>query len=564
MEIASYIKEYLLKQDYLDVSGLGTFFLSRDPFIVDSPQQKIKPSSKTLIFRENKNIKGENFLHFIARRRNISLEESGNFIDQFILSIHNGLLNHKWVEIEDFGRFLRDDSNHLSFLSHPANYSVKSFGLGELNLPPLEKKQEERREEKDTKTEPVFSNYVPFGTSLTGDAKPVPSINEYYSKVNTDEESKGLESKGLEAKGIEKGVEAKGIEAIEDKLPTAEDIYRAYSFNKINQPSSEESAKEIINTSISEEMDQKSEIKKDTSENSFNYVYPTLNNSFSETEVPEPEKDKPLIQDPLGYNDSKIFWGSNTKVSENNPFDTEEKTPSEFSDNKNLQNLNTYEDAYNANLEELEKKDRNLNWVWYLIILIFLAILTGIGYYLKPDFFKNAETYMANLIASTNPKSSISPLDSTQKKTPKIDSTLSGPISKTDSSTNVTKEDTLTDHKAIETVSKNKEESKMPSDSLTEVENTDAYLLIIYNPHLKNRAIKISKKLKEKNLENFVVHYKYDPLWNYMVCLSEFKDRTSAEKALNDLKQNPAFTSTIKSLGLSDPSIFKNNYKKNP
>ena len=134
MDVASYIREYLFKQDFLDIPGLGTFFLTKEPFSIQDSNQVIKPGSKTLIFRENSGISNDTLSYFIARRAGISVDEAREMVRGFVSPVRQLFLSRGNIEIPGLGQFSVPDGFHLDFRPYPFNFSPSSFGLGNVSL----------------------------------------------------------------------------------------------------------------------------------------------------------------------------------------------------------------------------------------------------------------------------------------------------------------------------------------------------------------------------------------------------------------------------------------------
>lgn len=138
MDVASYIREYLFKQDFLDIPGLGTFFLTKEPFSIQDSNQVIKPGSKTLIFRENSGISNDTLSYFIARRAGISVDQAREMVRGFVSPVRQLFLSRGNIEIPGLGQFSVPDGFHLDFRPYPFNFSPSSFGLGNVALNQLD------------------------------------------------------------------------------------------------------------------------------------------------------------------------------------------------------------------------------------------------------------------------------------------------------------------------------------------------------------------------------------------------------------------------------------------
>ncbi len=585
MEIANYIKEYLYKQDYLDVGSLGTFFLSRDPFSVDLPQQKIRPTHKQLIFRANAEISGDHFIHFIARRKQISIEDSGNLVRHFIGEIQSNLNRLGSVEIPGFGKFSGSLGNSLEFKAYPHNYSSISFGLGELNLPPLEKKTDfignssinESRQDRRQDELRAFSDYKPFGVSLTGDLKPGPSLNEFYSssKAVNDPPKTDFsftpETSTFSTKGIETNIDHYLVDQVPENignqdsisspttevdnlpnytvLPTAEDIYHQYGYKK---PPSE------------------SEVLVDSTED----LQPasTLESNFPDS----PEKiisQEPHLEDSLTRD---LVAQNSTQTWDSNVYDSSEKIlvndPLEYSDLPykpvNVQTESPHYTSYPIDSEDDSlPESRSKAWIWILTGIVIIISILGIAYVEKDKLpkkwlalFTPASEELNNTKVNTpNSKDSL-----THTNTGINDSANS--VSSQDSAAQISGDSNqkISDSSLLSKgpiSSNNGKETPNESDKneiVKEIENSSRYLILCSSFHLKSKAIKEANRLIALGSPAFVVHFKGSKLWIYRVSIGEFTDKQSAEKSLQETINKPAFKNASE---VNSPIIYTNRLK---
>ena len=633
MEVANFIREYLYKQDYLDVPSLGTFFLSRDPFTVDNPLQKIKPSSKNLVFRENLRITGDNLAHFMARRKQISLEEAKLSISRFTDQIQALIHSHGFIEISGFGRFSSSDGESIEFKPFPNNYSSLSFGLGELNLPPLEKKTEVFDSEKPK----IFSEYKPFRISLTGDSKPSPTINEFYAptyndsliaKKDSDSEtiytndqpdkdisdpykephlpispaiedihSEIVENNEPNYKEILPPVEdpysnlsptfekphqnlSKPLDYSSEKeidnasLPTAEDLYKSYSFHKTEEPQTNlsnelvsENEALIENKNESEFKESESRVKKDFDEKS-SFMGLHKDEDLNDSELRK--LDHPIIEDPLSHTFSPYVVSPAEETSSVKPFPWEQEIP------RNREPVEKDFSVQNPTLFKNQDDGPNNTWVWILSTLLFLATLVFLGYVERVPLLKEySKLFPGSLPSEITPASkNVTNTDSLQKasenKVPintgdSLNKTMvNNPTEKKPNSGDSTQSNSKLN--SIKTIPSSPladvETPKATSEiALKEVEAANRFLIISSTSHLKQRSDIQSKNFSKKNLPNFIIHLKSNPLWHYMVCLGEYEDREKADQALKSLLENPIFKGPGNSKS-SRPYIFENKPKK--
>lgn len=552
MEVASFIREYLYKQDYLDVPGLGTFFLSKDPFSVDNPQNKIKPSVKTLIFRENSRVGGDSLIHFIARRKQISLDEAKIAVYQFTEEIKT-LVNRKGTaDIMGFGKFTSNDGINLDFKAHPNNYSAISFGLGELNLPPLEKPREKQEN---------FSNQPPKPPTPPIANTPIVDTPTFQTDSFLKEEVKqDIPINPLPAQETVKPNEPNEFEKIQEEirqqasrlsnLPTAEELYKTYHFTP-DKPKAES-----FNPPLEDPKPLVEEFKAPVYEPAPTYT-PPLEEKKEEIILPTP-----IIENPLSYSHTE-------------PLRVVQNQDNNYS---NLPHPPVFEPIENENENpDIEYgKSKNFIWVWILSTFFLLATLAGLGYIERARVLKQIHSSLPGVkifdFLDTNPK--VKPIDSSLIK--------KHILAQQDSIKEKAKQDSL---KALDTLKKSPGNDtlatlkpKTSADSsgliIKSLNETQQFLVVGGDFNLEGIAKSFGKKYSKKQINYIIVDahkesikiaeknpFGDEPLnrpAKYFVCLGEYATRDLAALKIEELMISKNFK------GFAKPYIFDKSKPHNP
>lgn len=545
MEAANFIREYLYKQDYLDVPGLGTFFLSKDPFSVDNPKNKIKPSVKTLIFRENKRVSGDSLIHFIARRKQISLDEASSIVNQFTSEIRISIVKIGFADILGFGKFTSQDGVNLDFKAHPNNYSPVSFGLGELNLPPLE-----RPIEKQSDHSSIFGNP---SSPLSSFSEPI--IQEKpQEKTNHEDLYKNIDN-------TEKVQQESKDTDITFHLPTAEELYQTYHFTPTHSPNI---SPEFIENNFNSPNRETESILEEKKESVLDRPMEEQSLPKNETEIKSPV---PILENPLSYPSMESLRVVQPK--ENTATDIPHPPVFVPLDKNNEQD------------SEYQKNSGNFTWVWILCAFFLLATLCGLIYVEKVKFLKQIHSAFPGFKAFDflesipgNPVSD-STLIKHQKKV-MADSlksvALQDSIKIQDSLKNMIIQDTSSSKENLNKTPDVKDTSSKIN--LKTLKESGSFLVVGGDFYQPENAKRFSKKYDKRGISNFIVDAKGKGVSieennefgsekikrpvAYFVCLGQYEDISIAELKIKELMKDPNFK------GFARPYIFKNNYKTTP
>jgi nucleoid DNA-binding protein len=150
-KIEEHIYELLFTQDCVIIPNFGGFVGQYNGSKFDKKQNIYSPPSKYANF--NKHLKNDDGLltHDIANHQNISYNEAGETIKQYVLTLKSELETVKRVEIAKVGTLYLDKNNLLKFISSETNFSTQHYGLPIVK--PLPKVKKEIKEEIDQETE---------------------------------------------------------------------------------------------------------------------------------------------------------------------------------------------------------------------------------------------------------------------------------------------------------------------------------------------------------------------------------------------------------------------------
>lgn len=157
MNISSYIKELIIKNECIILSDFGGFETHYQSSLVDRETGKLSPPSKQLVFRED--LKKDNgvLIKFIQDKEGISIDDAKAALNDYISSLKNKLAVNNRAEIEGVGVLIKKmDGNIFLKPIETENYLIDSFGLSELNLPE-QKEDEENIQQTDEEILPAKS-----------------------------------------------------------------------------------------------------------------------------------------------------------------------------------------------------------------------------------------------------------------------------------------------------------------------------------------------------------------------------------------------------------------------
>ncbi|QPH39317.1 SPOR domain-containing protein [Pedobacter endophyticus] len=132
MDIISYLLELLQQRKEVGITDLGTFYKKKSPGRYDKETQSFLPPSYVLQFTSE--LKEEEVLpNFISTKRNISIESANYYIAQFTDEIKQKLEVEHEAELPNFGRLFFTEHAGLSFEPiENISYGSEFYGLPSL------------------------------------------------------------------------------------------------------------------------------------------------------------------------------------------------------------------------------------------------------------------------------------------------------------------------------------------------------------------------------------------------------------------------------------------------
>ena len=614
MDVASYIREYLFKQDFLDIPGLGTFFLTKEPFSIQVSDQVIRPGSKNLIFRENSGISNDTLSYFIARRAGISVDEAREMVRGFVSPVRQLFLSRGNIEIAGLGQFSVPDGFHLDFRPYPFNFSPSSFGLGSVSLSQFDEETadipvdleapvsqtayqaphetaphetavhetapHETAVHETNANETASQEIGAHETDVIQTAPAVPYYNEpldpdhnYPEPVTSTEEPAVTPREP--AFSHEEPVEANTRS--DEHLPTAAEIYRMYGFKKEDEENSipaEDSPAQTDESLLSGSTF--SEFPVYTGGNEPALTYPnTL--AFSEepvdfiqqlqtppeegakhspatdAEADSPKKD--LIYNPLAY-DTDLPVHAAVREPEHN-IQTGDLGPAQELP------ASGYEFADNI---KPEYGNENSSVYWILGSILLLCLLAGFAYveraplsqalsragiYGQPDNDKKELLKTDSTLTSTAPVPDAGTKATDSANLAHEAGTKNAEKSGTAGSTAVTSQVVKP---ADSTLAKPAPVSSAVSDtSMINISQASQFMLVDASVHLLQTAKKRQKQLSAAGKPAHIIEMGEGVLMRYKISLGDYSDKAAAKEALTAAKAS----------GNKGVQIFENKSKKN-
>lgn len=175
VEISQHIKDLLFTHDRVILSGFGAFIAKYSPAKINEETKTISPPAKEILF-DPKIIKDGGLLeNQMAKRENISVEEAGKQIDEYVKTVISKLNAGKKVKFTDLGTFSKIKEGKIMFLYQPSgNLLLDSYGLPKISLP--EKVLSTAKPETRMKTETPAGTKKPVNKRIFWIAIPVAII----------------------------------------------------------------------------------------------------------------------------------------------------------------------------------------------------------------------------------------------------------------------------------------------------------------------------------------------------------------------------------------------------
>lgn len=135
LDISTYIKELIIRNECIILSGFGGFETHYKPASVDTISGKLIPPTKQVIFRpEFRNDNGV-LIQFVAGKEKLSTEEARKVVYDFIRELTQKIEEEGTCELKGIGSFVKQAEGSIVFnpLEHE-NYLIDSFGLSEIKM----------------------------------------------------------------------------------------------------------------------------------------------------------------------------------------------------------------------------------------------------------------------------------------------------------------------------------------------------------------------------------------------------------------------------------------------
>lgn len=137
--LSTYILEYLRDNNEAEVLALGIFSLKKSGAKVVTSQNNILPPAKEIFLSLNPNAYGRDFIQFIAKKENYSLETAEKFIKNETLQWNTKIENQENFEIAKIGKFITDAEGYTFLGERVEDFAPDYFGLEEINLIELQR-----------------------------------------------------------------------------------------------------------------------------------------------------------------------------------------------------------------------------------------------------------------------------------------------------------------------------------------------------------------------------------------------------------------------------------------
>ncbi len=140
MNISNYIKELIIKNECIILSGFGGFETHYRPASIDNATGSIVPPSKQVVFRPDYTKDNGVLLNFVSRKESIGLDKAKEIINDFIGDIVYKLDVIGTYNLDGLGTFIKQPDGKVIFNPlEKENFLVDSFGLSEISIPDKDK-----------------------------------------------------------------------------------------------------------------------------------------------------------------------------------------------------------------------------------------------------------------------------------------------------------------------------------------------------------------------------------------------------------------------------------------
>ena len=115
MDISKYIKELIIKNECIILSGFGGFETHYKPASVDIISGKLIPPTKQVIFRPEFRKDNGLLIKFIAGKEKLSAEEARKVVYDFIRQLNHNIEKEGSYELTGIGSFVKQAEGSIVF-----------------------------------------------------------------------------------------------------------------------------------------------------------------------------------------------------------------------------------------------------------------------------------------------------------------------------------------------------------------------------------------------------------------------------------------------------------------
>jgi hypothetical protein len=133
--VEHYLKKLLLDYDCVTIPGLGGFIMQSQPAWINQGANKIFPPSRKPSFNILLSHDDGLLISSISRTEQISYQEAGSFVNDFVTGVKNQLAAENKFSLEDIGEFVVTPENMTLFRqAGEVNFLSGAFGMEPINL----------------------------------------------------------------------------------------------------------------------------------------------------------------------------------------------------------------------------------------------------------------------------------------------------------------------------------------------------------------------------------------------------------------------------------------------
>lgn len=154
------ILEYLKIHNKVEILGFGIFSLKDTSAKVLSTNGDILPPAKEIHYEYKESINNTDFVNFLAKNENISVEEAQNIIKTETEIWKKHLRERQNFNIENLGKFSFEGENFQFQGERMENLSPDFFGLEKINLTEIQENKTTENTEDNLTENYRFGNFI--------------------------------------------------------------------------------------------------------------------------------------------------------------------------------------------------------------------------------------------------------------------------------------------------------------------------------------------------------------------------------------------------------------------